>query len=69
MIDVMIHGLGDGEENKGPGRLFAKPVRAEVRVYTSLQQMEFLSAANGCPTVVHSKLAVNVLGVGTQGTQ
>src|SRR5713226_2671782 len=35
----------------------------------SLEQIEFLSPADRCPTVVHPELAVNVFGVGTHGVQ
>ena len=35
----------------------------------SLEQIEFLSAANRCPTVVHAELGVNVFGVGAEGVQ
>ena len=34
-----------------------------------LQQIEFFSAADGRPTIVHPQLGVNVLGVGTHGVQ
>ena len=35
----------------------------------SLEQVEFLSPADRCPTVVHPQLAVNVFGVGMQRVQ
>jgi hypothetical protein len=38
-------------------------------VICSLEQIEFLSPADRCPAVVHTELAVNVFGVGTQGVQ
>lgn len=44
------------------------PGRGSVIAYL-LQQIEFLSAADGRPAIVHAKLGVDVLGVGTQGAQ
>ncbi len=50
-------------EIKSPGRWFKPPVRAEVDDCVSLQQIEFLGAADGRPAVVHLEFVVNVLGV------
>jgi hypothetical protein len=43
--------------------------RAGLVFACSLQEIEFLSAADGRPAVVHPELAVDVLGVGTHGVQ
>ena len=72
MIDVMIFNRDAVREMKSPGRWFDKHARAWVGVCVLvktclLQQIEFLCAADGRPTVVHPELAVNVLGVGTYG--
>ena len=69
VIDVVIFQRGCCEERKkAPARglpnLPGRGVFDEL-----LEQIEFLSPADCCPTVVHLKLVINVLGVGPQGVQ
>jgi len=77
VIDVVIYQSGCCEGSKkapasgstnlpGPEAM----ARAIACVFAcSLQQSEFLSAADGRPTVVHPELVVDGFGVGTHGVQ
>ncbi len=55
---------------KDPDRRFGTPVRTvDSKMQNRLKQMEFFSAADGSPAVVHPQLGVNVLGVGPDCAQ
>ena len=69
VIDVVIFQWGCCEERKKALARGLPNLPGRVVFDGLLEQIEFLSPADCCPTVVHLKLAINVLGVGPQGVQ
>jgi hypothetical protein len=68
VIDVVMCSSGGCEGEKKPRHVVRHTCQSWWRL-GSLEQIEFLSPADRCPTVVHPELGVNVFGVGTHGVQ
>ena len=69
LIDVLIFNREVVMEIKSPGRWFKPPARAGLMIAYPLQQIEFLSPADGRPAVVHPQLFENVIGMGAQSVE
>jgi len=69
VIDVVIRSAGGGAGAKDPRQVVRQTRQGRGWCAGSLDQIELLNPADRCPTGVHLKLVVDVVGVGPHSVQ